>query len=97
MNLGIEQFRGIGTGRYDLDRTVALSRDGGLQRGESVLAQRVKGWANKLACHFGGQERRAGRGIGAGARPVAADARASDRANVDALRHGGRGHQENRP
>ena len=59
MNLGIEQFRGIGTGRYDLDRTVALSRDGGLQRGESVLAQRVKGWANKLACHFGGQERRA--------------------------------------
>ncbi len=62
MNLGIEQFRGIGTGRYDLDRTVALSRDGGLQRGESVLAQRVKGWANKLACHFGGQERRAGGG-----------------------------------
>ena len=62
MNLGIEQFRGIGTGRYDLDRTVALSRDGGLQRGESVLAQRVKGWANKLACHFGGQERRAGAG-----------------------------------
>ncbi|WP_202731279.1 hypothetical protein [Achromobacter xylosoxidans] len=54
MNMGIEQFRGIGTGRYDLDRTVILNRDGGLQRGESVLAQRVKGWANKLASYLGG-------------------------------------------
>lgn len=60
MNMGIEQFRGIGTGRYDLDRTVILNRDGGLQRGESVLAQRVKGWANKLASYLGGQQGRTG-------------------------------------
>ncbi|WP_202731883.1 hypothetical protein [Achromobacter xylosoxidans] len=63
MNMGIEQFRGIGTGRYDLDRTVILNRDGGLQRGESVLAQRVKGWANKLASYLGGGSR-VGRGGG---------------------------------
>ncbi|MFY0478487.1 inositol phosphate phosphatase SopB [Achromobacter marplatensis] len=48
MNLGIEQFRAVGASGLSLDRTVLIGKDGQLQRGCSLLAQRVMGWGNKL-------------------------------------------------